>query len=484
MRRTMVVIALALGLAACDEAAGPGGGTALLAIRPQFGAAGVAGVVDIARTRIHLNRSGGATALDTVVTVPDGADSVTLVAQVSLQAPNESFVLTVAFITPQGDTAFYGGPLTIQPGGSAGSPVPIDLPTVYVGVGANALGVRITTPGAVLLANDTVTLVAEAFDSSGTAIPNTPIAWSSLDPGLAAVPDPAVGMVVSATSTGQARIVAALLTGPSDTLVAVVGVGNATVLFHASGNTTFVDPDSANSGRWFEVIDPVNGTVFPPLAVSRGIGEIIGLAYDPGTNMVYATDEDCVLLRINPATGAETSVGSTSSQPGCSGAPDYLKGLAYDLTGGRLLGGVTPEFSDGILYAINPATAVATPLGQVMTATGTPLDGFNGFAYHPNGTLYIVGHLSADGLRDRRLMTLNVATLIATPIALLPQTGVAGIAFTSNGTLYAVTGDGGANPESLWTVDPATAAMTLVIALGHGGGGEAIVAIPLQGGTH
>ena len=247
---TLLALALPLlGLTGCGESSGLDGLVGRLAIRPVFssaGAAGVAGIVDIARTQIRLAHANGGPALDTVVVVPPGADSVTLVAQVELNSSNESFVLTVAFITPAGDTAFVGGPITVQLGTGAGAPVPVDIPTTYVGVGANALGVRITNRGAFVPAGDSITLAAEAFDSLDQVIPGTPIAWSSLDTALAKVPDPAVGMVVGGFNAGQARIVASLLTGPADTVFAAVGVatgtGNVLVLSNfQSGNLAIMD---------------------------------------------------------------------------------------------------------------------------------------------------------------------------------------------------------------------------------------------------
>jgi hypothetical protein len=478
-----LALPLLLGLTACGESSGPDGLAGRLAIRPVFSSAGAAGIVDIASTRIRLARVGGGLALDTVVVVPPGADSVTLVAQVALNSSNESFVLTVAFITPAGDTAFVGGPITIQVGLGAGAPVPVDIPTTYVGVGANAAGVRITNRGAFIPAGGSTTLAAEAFDSLDQVIPNTPIAWRSLDP-AATVPDPAVGLVVGSLTGGSARIVAALLTGPADTLTAQVGAAGLTRLFHASGISDFIDPDSANSGRWLEIVDPLAQAVFPPLATSRGLDEIVGLAYDPTINRVYATDQNCQLISIDPANGAETGVGYTGGGIDTCGGVGYLKGLAWDAAGNRLLGGVTPEFGDGVLYAIDPTNAATDSLGQVVTTQGDSLDGFNGFAMQPStGILYVIGHRRVDALQTRTLMTLNVATFTATIIAQLPQSGVAGITFTSGGILYAVTGDGGQSPETLWTMNLTTAAMTLVMPLGHGDDGEAIVAVPAAGGN-
>jgi hypothetical protein len=58
---------------------------------------------------------------------------------------------------------------------------------------------------------------------------------------------------------------------------------------------------------------------------------------------------------------------------------------------------------------------------------------------------------------------------------------VSSIAFDDTGTLYAVTADNAAQPETLFTVNLTTAALTLVVALGNGDLGEAIAFNPVNG---
>jgi hypothetical protein len=234
-------------VAACSrDTAGPEGIAVRLAINPVFNTAGgmaAAGIVDIARTRVRLEHADESPALDSVIVVPEGADSVLLEAQVAVTTAGESLVLTVAFITPAGDTAFYGGPVTVQTGSSSAAPVLVDLPTVYVGVGANAVGVQITNRAAFVAALDSVTLTAEAYDGNQQVIPGTPIAWRSLNTNVATVPDPAVGTIVGGTAAGSALIVAELLTGPADTISATVtayGTGTVLVLSNSPGGNAAI----------------------------------------------------------------------------------------------------------------------------------------------------------------------------------------------------------------------------------------------------
>ncbi|HEX9730108.1 MAG TPA: hypothetical protein VGA37_16550 [Gemmatimonadales bacterium] len=486
------LIFLVAGTACAPDSAGPHGSlTGRLAIRPVFATAGTAaagGVVEIAKTRVVLQREDGNAALDTLITVTPGTDSIRLDVTVALIQSNEAFALTLEFITPSGEVAFRGGPVEVRPVSSGDAPpIQVDVIIVYVGVGADAASVRIANSQLSLAFGDTATLTAEALNAQGQVIAGTPIAWGSLDTTRATVPDPATGRVVAGAVEGPARITATLLTGPADTLVASVVttlVGDLTLLFHASGISDFFDGDSLESGRFFEVVDPVAMTVFSPLQVSRGTQEVTGLGYDPINNLVYVSDRDCRLIRVDPATGVEEAVGDTAASGtfcGEGGSGGYFKGLAFEPGTNRMLGAVVPEYSDGQLYEVDPLTAMATPLGLVVTAAGDTLDGFNGMSFQPGtGVLYVAGHLRGDALRDRYLMTVDVATLTATPIGLLSENGVASITFTSGGTLYAVTGDGAITPESLWTVNPATAALILVMPLGHGDDGEAIVGIPVQ----
>jgi hypothetical protein len=81
------------------------------------------------------------------------------------------------------------------------------------------------------------------------------------------------------------------------------------------------------------------------------------------------------------------------------------------------------------------------------------------------------------GPTTRRLVTVDQFTGVASDIGPLTQ-AIACLAFRSNGTLYAVSGEQGPNPETLFTVDTFNAALTLVCALGNGADGETIAFHP------
>ncbi len=233
-----------LGLGSClDDTGAPG---AILpgrfAVAPAFVSAN-AGIIEIARVRIILTRPDDeSVALDTVVTVEPGTDEVNLTLTVPVFSSSEAFLMTVEFITPAGEVAFRGGPVevtaTTDP---TAPPVPAEVAAEYVGVGADAVEVRIICPAApaagasedsapsavcptnpTLLFGGTLDLTAEAFGPDGTQRPGAPIAWSALEPVRAAVADPTVGQVSGGSERGPARIVAELLTGPADTIQLIV----------------------------------------------------------------------------------------------------------------------------------------------------------------------------------------------------------------------------------------------------------------------
>ena len=94
-----------------------------------------------------------------------------------------------------------------------------------------------------------------------------------------------------------------------------------------------------------------------------------------------------------------------------------------------------------------------------ITLDGSTVGGTNGMARHPTtGTVYAVLKVAP----DRILATLDLATGVATAGGTLGEKFSA-LAFTPDGaTLYGVTGDGSPTPQTLFTIDPQTAARTQV----------------------
>lgn len=126
------------------------------------------------------------------------------------------------------------------------------------------------------------------------------------------------------------------------------------------------------------------------------------------------------------------------------------------------------------LHTINPNTA-ATLSSTEITLPGSTVRGCNGMAKHPQTDVcYVILNTTTDGSTAPRILArIDERSGLATQIGGADQT-FASIAFTEDGTLYGVTGDGGGTPETLFTIDLNTGATSFVMALGNGSDGEAI----------
>jgi hypothetical protein len=138
---------------------------------------------------------------------------------------------------------------------------------------------------------------------------------------------------------------------------------------------------------------------------------------------------------------------------------------------------------DNLLRVVDPATG-DTISSVPITLVGRTVSFGNGLATHPV-TKKLFALLTLAGQSGRQLVTINPATGVATSVG---NTGdqLAGLAFNSSGTLFAVVGDkknspGGAPPETLFTLNTSNAAPTQVLVLGRGNDGEAIGFNPNDG---
>jgi hypothetical protein len=130
---------------------------------------------------------------------------------------------------------------------------------------------------------------------------------------------------------------------------------------------------------------------------------------------------------------------------------------------------------DNEIYQINPATGSISNVATV-TLPGFTVSNSLALAAHPtSGVLYAVIQTTVGG---RRLVTIDPVTGVATLIGTL-STQISTLAFKADGTLLAVSGDGATtNPETLFSVNTSTAALTLLFALGNGLDGETIAMHP------
>jgi hypothetical protein len=208
--------AAAVALSCLDEPSGPAAVPAYLTVAPSFASA-TASIVPLGAANVRLTRSSGTVALDTTVSISPADSTVDLNLTVVVVQTNEVFQLTITLRDTTGAQVFTAGPLAVTPSMNPGTAPVIDASFRYVGQGAGAASVEITTSYAVIAPGDSVLFEAVVLDSSGAEIPGTPIVWTSGNQ-YAQVPRPDRGLVVAGEQVGQAEIIATLLTGQADTV--------------------------------------------------------------------------------------------------------------------------------------------------------------------------------------------------------------------------------------------------------------------------
>lgn len=145
----------------------------------------------------------------------------------------------------------------------------------------------------------------------------------------------------------------------------------------------------------------------------------------------------------------------------------------------QVLYGISNGFgtaADNQIYQIDPTSGTTSNAVTITIAGGTVSNALSLVAQPGTGVLFGVLGLAGQGT-NRRLVTINPTTGVATSIGSLGD-AFSSLAFRSNGVLYGVTGDGADVPETLFTINTATAAPTLQFALGNGADGETIVFHP------
>lgn len=106
----------------------------------------------------------------------------------------------------------------------------------------------------------------------------------------------------------------------------------------------------------------------------------------------------------------------------------------------------------------------------LVTLNGNQVDGCTGMAKNPlTGDLYVVAKAGS----VFTLATIDPSTGVCSGIAVLTEK-FAGITFDDTGVLYGVTGDGANTPETVYSINTTTGALTLVAQPGTGFDGEAI----------
>jgi hypothetical protein len=218
-----VTLVATLFIVSClGDPSGPHSARGYLSVAPNF-ASRAAGVVPVAHVRAVLTRMNGTVALDTLVDVAPDADVVDLTLPVSIDPPEETFLLTLECLNADDEIVFRGGPIEVTATTSTGDEIiQEEVEIVYTGVGHDAADIVILDPPATIDFGATAQLVAEVLDSSRIPIGGTPTVWESSNTQRASVPDRATGQIVGGTERGPVQITASTLTGQADTITVTV----------------------------------------------------------------------------------------------------------------------------------------------------------------------------------------------------------------------------------------------------------------------
>jgi hypothetical protein len=183
----------------------------------------------------------------------------------------------------------------------------------------------------------------------------------------------------------------------------------------------------------------------PQVLGAAGFGGLNALARHPDGTF-YSVDAAGALLTIDPDTGAGTPVTTIN----LGGLAVNMPGLAF--TPGGALYAINNGFPEDELYVID----VGTGTGLLVGPTGRTT--LQALTFGPDGTLY--GWDVSTGVAGG-LYTLDPVTGAATDVnpAVGADEDIQCLTFAPNGALY------GANRE-IYTIDPATGELTLVVAMG------------------
>lgn len=220
----------------------------------------------------------------------------------------------------------------------------------------------------------------------------------------------------------------------------------------ASGQVLYGTTAANTTTSNLYILDPATGAV---VSTVGPIGfAVTGLAVNPLTGVLYGSTSNNSanspgsLITINKATGQGTLVGSYGS------SGETMADITFT-SDGTLYGWLEPGTDD--LHTINLATGAATDVGNAGLSTFG-----SGLAANSADVLYYAGS-GSDGM----LRTVSRATGLTTDVAVLTggpasSSSISALAFSPGGTLYGVFLDETTKASQLLTINPTTAAITIL----------------------
>jgi len=204
----------------------------------------------------------------------------------------------------------------------------------------------------------------------------------------------------------------------------------------------------------------------------RGVTEPDGTFSLPGVR----ADQGDIVVDASALIDGQLHTGQSDPTPPVPGGVTDVGPITLSADVALSLYSISPR--DALLREIDPLTGQTIFALPVLVDGEVPIQGGNGLATHPR-TLELYALLNLGG-PSRRLGVIDPRTGFANVIG---DTGdsFAGLAFDGDGILYGVTGDGAAQPESLFTLSTLDASPTLILPLGNGDDGETIAFNPADG---
>jgi len=171
----------------CVDLAGPGSDLAFVGFAPAFSRDEAAIYQDLSsfqlsvdNVRLLLKHENGELAIDTVVAIVAGQDSVVIELSVRLHESQE--LLEANLSLRAGDEIVFAGTQDIpakRGGNVASRPPAIDM--IYMGPGALATTLVVGPSDTTIVSTDSVVFRPLALDATGQELPTIPMAWSLSD---------------------------------------------------------------------------------------------------------------------------------------------------------------------------------------------------------------------------------------------------------------------------------------------------------------
>ncbi len=307
------------GVTCTDSPTAPkhSGGMAVLNVVPAFSLLAQRTIQDLGNfgltvnnIHIHIDHPPAAP-FDTVVSIPAGADSITLNLSVILNAPTE--VLNVQIELRDGTTVLYSGTQTVTAAvGATGTSTPASVPINYVGPGAGLAHFAIAPRDTAILVTGTVPFRVSATDSTGAAVVGVAVHWAVGTAALGTI-DGTTGVFTPAGTAGTTEVIATTPNGLGDSTTVVISAPPARLVLVSGGSQT----GAAGAALAEPVVvqaQSATGSAVAGVVVSFA-GSSGGATASPAQATTGATGNAQTTVTLGHATGAQSVTATLAGVP-------------------------------------------------------------------------------------------------------------------------------------------------------------------------